>query len=355
MKKKRDDQHYQNQSKRMLMLTDGNIEQASARIRAIQYIPLLEKSGYDVRLIPRVPNKPLNQFSTLIIFPIIKRMLWIKRMFAIFFQPWDIVFIQRIFIPEWAMQKLKAKAPIIFDFDDAIYINDRNPSDLIKTATMIKCSNEIIISTRFLNDFCLGQNKHGIVIPTPVETDRIIPVTKDHHKILSVGWIGSSWTTDYLKIIEPVLQKLSKELSFKFLTVGARPDYRIPQIDHVSEPWSYERENSYIGEMDIGIMPLPDNDFARAKGGYKIYLYMAGGIPVVASAVGINQEIIRNGENGFLASNEEEWFLFIKTLLLDHQLRNKLGKSGRNDALKYYERTVCFNSLSDIFKRSIKK
>jgi hypothetical protein len=339
----------------MLMLTDGNIEQASARIRAIQYIPLLEKSGYEVQLIPRVPNKPLNLFSTLIVFPIIKRILWMKRMFAIFFKTWDIVFIQRIFIPKWAMQKLHAKTAIIFDFDDAIFINDRNPSAMIKTSTMIKFSKEIIISTKILNDFCLKQKRKGIIIPTPVEKERIMPVSKDNHKIPTIGWIGSNWTTDYLKIIEPVLQKLSKELSFKFLTIGSRPDFRIPQIDHISEPWSYECENSYIGEMDIGIMPLPNNDFARAKGGYKIYLYMAGGIPIVASAVGINQEIIRNNENGFLASNEDEWYLALKNLLSDRLLRNKLGKVGRIDVEKYYDRAVCFKKLSAIIEQSVKK
>jgi glycosyltransferase involved in cell wall biosynthesis len=106
--------------------------------------------------------------------------------------------------------------------------------------------------------------------------------------------------------------------------------------------------------MDIGIMPLPENEFARAKGGYKLYLYMAGGIPCVASPVGINSSIIRNGENGFLASTEDEWVEALKTLLSDQQLRIKMGQCGRNDAIEKYDRAVCYNNLMERIYRLIK-
>jgi glycosyltransferase involved in cell wall biosynthesis len=97
--------------------------------------------------------------------------------------------------------------------------------------------------------------------------------------------------------------------------------------------------------MDIGIMPLPDDDFTRAKGGYKLYLYMAAGIPCVASPVGINRTIIRNGENGFLATTEEEWIGALRKLLLDPPLRIRMGHAGRNDAVTCYDRAVCFEKL----------
>lgn len=339
--------------KRMLLLTDGNIDQASARIRAIQYIPMFENAGFEVSFIPRVSIQPSNKFLRHFIFPLVKRYLWIKRMNALYLKSWDIIFIQRSFIKESALRKLKNKTPVIFDFDDAIYLSEHSSSTKKKSEIMVKYADEIIISTEFLNDFCSLFNKKGVVIPSPVETERIRPVKKDLREVLTIGWIGSSWTTDYLKVVESALQKLRKEVSFNFLIIGGRPDFRIPNIDHISKTWSYEEENSYIGEMDIGIMPLPDNDFTRAKGGYKLYLYMAGGIPSVASPVGVNNTIIRNGENGFLASSEDEWIRALKKLLTDTQLREKLGQAGRNDVLKYYNRTICFNKLAERVNRLV--
>jgi glycosyltransferase involved in cell wall biosynthesis len=339
--------------KRMLLLTDGNIDQASARIRAIQYIPLFENEGFEVCFIPRVSTLPTNIFLRYFIFPLVKRLLWINRMKALYLESWDIIFIQRSFIRESALRRLKNKTPVIFDFDDAIYLTDHLSTNKNKSEIMVKYADEIIISTEYLNDFCSLFNRKGVVIPSPVETERIKPLNKDSREVLTIGWIGSSWTTDYLKVVEPALQKLRKKVSFNFLIVGGRQDFRINNINHISKKWSYEEENSFISEMDIGIMPLPDNDFTRAKGGYKLYLYMSGGIPCVASPVGVNKTIIRNGENGFLASSEEEWIEALRILLSDSQLRKKMGQTGRNDALKYYDRTICFNKLLERVRRLI--
>jgi glycosyltransferase involved in cell wall biosynthesis len=335
----------------MLMLTDGNVDQASARIRAIQYIQMFEKAGFEVCFIPRISKKPSNVFLRYLIFPLAKRYLWLRRMKALYLESWNVIFIQRSFINESALKRLKNKTPLLFDFDDAIYLNGNTFSNRKKTETMVKYADEIIISTEYLNDFCSLYYKKGIVIPSPVETDRITPANRQPGEIPTIGWIGSSWTTDYLKVVESALQKLSKELLFNFLTIGTRPDFKIKNINHISRTWSYEEENSSISQMDIGIMPLPDNDFTRAKGGYKLYLYMAGGIPCVASPVGVNCSIIRNGENGYLASSENEWMDVLKNLLTDTELRKKLGQTGRNDSLKFYDRTVCFEKLLDRVNR----
>jgi glycosyltransferase involved in cell wall biosynthesis len=334
--------------KRMLLLTDGNIDQASARIRAIQYIPLFENAGFIVRFIPRVCKKSTNNFLRYFIFPLVKRYLWIMRMKALFFESWDIIFIQRSFLNESLLRKLTNRTPVIFDFDDAIYLSDTNLSARKKTEIMIRNADEIIISTGFLNEVCSQLNRKGIIIPTPVDTEKIKPANEYKRDVLTIGWIGSSWTTEYLKVIEKALQEINKEIQFNLLTIGARSDYRIPGINHISKEWSFEEENKFINEMDIGIMPLPLNDFTIAKGGYKLYLYMAGGIPCVASPVGVNNLIIRDGENGFLASTEKEWIEALKKLLRDPQLRKSLGQTGRNDAVKYYDRTICFRKINDI-------
>jgi glycosyltransferase involved in cell wall biosynthesis len=330
----------------MLVLTDGNIDNASSRIRAIQYIPYLQQQAIDVSLIPRIPKKSYGLIYRYCLFPLLKRWYYLKRIFSIRFRYWDIVFIQRTFIQERFLKLIKMRNTLIlFDFDDAIYFNPQKPSNRKKTEIMIRYADEVIVSTEFLKDFCLENRKNPVIIPSPVETDRIKPSVKSTDHMLTIGWMGSVWTTEFLKIVENPLKKLAKTYSFIFLTVGAKSDYKIEGIVHESKKWSFEEENNHIAEMDIGIMPLPDTEYTRSKGGYKLFQYMSGGIPCVASPVGINSHIIRPGVNGYLASTENEWFVQLEKLIIDPSLRSELGNNGRKDAIELYSKEVCFEKL----------
>lgn len=333
---------------RILMLTDGNFDQASSRIRAIQYIPLLEASGYSVNFIPRIPRKTSNPFLKYTCFPFMKRLLWLKRCFALYFVDWDIIFIQRLFITEFFLKKITKRSRLLFDFDDAIYLDSNNKSTYRKAENMVRYAQQVVISTPWMNSFCQKCGKDAVVIPTPVETDIIKPNKKENTGRSVIGWIGSSWTNGYLKTIEPVLQQLGKEYDFEFLTVGAKSDYKIEGIRHINFPWEFGIEAKVLPKIDIGIMPLPDSDYARAKGGYKLYLYMAAGIPCVASPVGVNSSIVKEGETGFLAASESEWLEALKLLIQDSGLRKKMSDSGRKQAVELYDRKVCFSQLIEI-------
>lgn len=335
------------------MLTDGNFDQASARIRAIQYIPMLEDVGYSVSFIPRIPLKTSNAFLKYSYFPLMKRLLWLKRYFALYFLHWDVIFVQRLFINESVLKKATKNSKLIFDFDDAIYLNSHDKSAAGKASIIVRFANQVIISTPWLNDFCLSCGKNAAVIPTPVETDLLKPFSKKSDTLPVIGWIGSAWTTSYLKIIEPVLQQLSKEIDFEFLTVGAKPGYTIDGINHNNVEWEFGIEAKALAKIDIGIMPLPDEDYARAKGGYKLYLYMAAGIPSVASPVGVNTSIIKDGENGILAVTGKEWFSALQSLLHNKDLRTKMGISGRKQAVELYDRKVCFSELIKQIEKTI--
>lgn len=335
--------------KRLLLLIDGNIDNASSRVRAIQYIPYLLQNNIEVFLVPRIPEKSSKLIWRFFIFPILKRWFYLKRSFVIRFKCWDFVFIQRIFIAERLLRLLKNRnTPILYDFDDAIYINPRKPSNREKTVIMIKYADEVIVSTEFLKDFCVEHYKNPVIIPSPVETDRIKPSKKTIDQLPTIGWIGSAWTTGFLGIVENPLKRLAKTHSFRFLTVGAKADYHVEGINHISKPWSLIKENEHICEMDIGIMPLPDTDFARSKGGYKLFQYMSGGIPCIASPVGINNSIIKSGINGYLAFTEDQWFELLEKLITDPALRFQLGNNGRKDAIEFYSREVCFEKLMKV-------
>lgn len=334
------------------MLTDGNCDNASARIRAMQYIPFFESQGYAVTHIPRVPLRPSNLIRKYTVFPVMKRWYSLKMILVILLGWWDMVFIQRVFISKSLLKLLnKRSIPIIYDFDDAIYIDPKRPEREEKTADMVRHANKVIISTDYLSKFCLDCGQKPNIIPSPVETDRIRPIEKPQDHVVTIGWIGSPWTSGFLELIEKPLQRLASKYTLQFLTVGARSDYKIQGINHIAKPWVFEDENKNIGQMDIGIMPLPDTDWTRMKGGYKLLQYMSAGIPCVASPVGINQSIIKPGENGFLASTEEEWYMVLEKLLTDLELRINLGSNGRRDAIELYSRDVCFEKLLKIIQK----
>jgi len=335
------------------MLTDGNFDQASARIRAIQYIPLLEDAGYSVSYISRIPIKTTNALLKYTYFPLVKRLLWLKRYIALYFFRWDVIFVQRLFINESALRKAAKNSKLIFDFDDAIYLDSHNKSAINSATNMVKYANQVVISTPWLNDFCLKCGKSAVAIPTPVETDLIKPFLKNSIDKPVIGWIGSAWTTGYLKIIEPVLQQLSKEIDFEFLTVGAKPGFTLMGVNHKNMKWEFGVEAKALAKIDIGIMPLPDEDYARAKGGYKLYLYMAAGIPCVASPIGVNNSIVNEGKNGFLPKSEEDWVEALKLLLLDNNLRRLMGEEGRKQAVELYDRKICFSQLIRQIEKSI--
>jgi hypothetical protein len=158
------------------MLTDGNVDNASSRIRAIQYIPYLQKEGFRVKLIPRIPKKSSKILWRFFFFPILKRWFYLKRWFNLHYSNWDLVFIQRTFLAEALLKSLKKRnIPILFDFDDAIYINKQKPENEGKTGLMVRYADFVVISTDFLIPFCQKFQKEPAIIPSPVEIDRLKP------------------------------------------------------------------------------------------------------------------------------------------------------------------------------------
>jgi glycosyltransferase involved in cell wall biosynthesis len=108
-----------------------------------------------------------------------------------------------------------------------------------------------------------------------------------------------------------------------------------------------------LSEIDIGIMPLPDNQWTRGKCGFKGLQYMSLGIPTVMSNVGVNIDIIEQGENGFLANTTEDWISYLSALIDDEKLRKKLGASGRNTIEKRYSVEANKQNYLDAFAKAM--
>jgi glycosyltransferase involved in cell wall biosynthesis len=152
---------------------------------------------------------------------------------------------------------------------------------------------------------------------------------------LVIGWTGTHSTSAYLEGIYSALETLNKKYNFKFLVISNKQPSRQLAVDSWQE-WQKETEIEDLDQIDIGIMPMPDNDWTRGKCGFKALQFMALGKPVVASPVGVNTEIIQDGVNGFLASAEEEWVEKLSRLIEDPELRERLGKAGRKTVVERY-------------------
>lgn len=323
--------------KKVLLLTYGNIDHASSRIRGVNHFNRL-KADFKTTWVPRVGVHHKRNLLDRLSFIMLKAYYLVKKYFCIVFCQYDIVFIQILFLPEWMLKMLKGKGTVIcYDFDDAVYTYSKTDFD-----RMIKYADKVVIASPFLGDSFDTKKKDYAVIYSPVDTDLIVPANEEH-EVFTIGWIGSPWTAQYLQNLEEVFKQLRQQMNFKLLVVGAQ--IKVPGIDVACINWSPENELSALKKIDVGIMPLPDTDWAKMKGGYKLFLYLAAGKPVVASPYGINGSIVKKDFNGLKATDDKQWINAFTTLRDDKSFRIQLGHNARKDAEQYYSYTNCSQKL----------
>lgn len=259
----------------------------------------------------------------------------------------DVVWLEKELWPympasfEWAL--LQSKAPYVVDIDDAIFHNyDEHRSKFVramfgrKLDYLFKGAALVTAGSRYLEERARSAGATRIErIPTVVDLDAYRMRSSAPNGTFTVGWIGSPVTQRYLEPIRAVLCATLGERASRFVTVGARFSERL-FAGHEQQSWSEETEAQQIASFDVGIMPLPDSPFERGKCAYKLIQYMACGIPVVASPIGANQDVVRHGENGFLASTDREWASALSALAEDPELRRRMGAAGRADVETKY-------------------
>jgi glycosyltransferase involved in cell wall biosynthesis len=239
------------------------------------------------------------------------------------------------YIPTFLERIAKRLNPnMLLEFDDAIFLSFLHGSKIPK---LIKMSKHIIVGNHFLKDYVIQFNPNVSVIPTVVDIERY-KLKEDYRTqgLVNIGWVGLAYNLPYLKQLEETFQKLKSEVGDFLFTVICSKGLEMDGVKTDFKPWNYDDEAKNIGTFDIGIMPLADDEWAKGKCGLKVLQYMACGVPVVASPVGVNREIIRDGENGFLAAKEDEWVDKLTLLLTDETLRRSLGQKGRKTVEDHY-------------------
>lgn len=266
--------------------------------------------------------------------------------------------------PPWFERKIAdSGVPMIFDFDDAVFITYKSLSNGYlsylkfagKTSEICKLSAHVMAGNQYLADYAKRTNQNVTIIPTTIDTEKYQVVEKDsENDLITIGWSGSFSTVPHLDTIREVFQELVKEKKFRLKVIGT-DTYEIPGVNMEAMAWKSESEVEDLACIDIGVMPLPDDEWSKGKCGLKALQYMALGIPTICSPVGVNATIIEDGVNGFLASGKDEWIEKIKQLMNSVELRRKFGQAGRKTVEEKYSAKVVAPQVLELFGSIVKK
>jgi glycosyltransferase involved in cell wall biosynthesis len=336
------------QKKSILFLTPYPYNVApSQRLKFEQYYDYLKESGYEITLDSFMsltfwgfvysPNLYLKKIIATI-------SCYIRRFLILFtISKYDVVYIHLWVTPfgppifEWLVCKLSKQ--VIFDIDDLVYLKNSSHEKGIskwlkgkqKPIYLMKQADHIITCTPYLDKFVRQYNPNTTDISSTINTKTYQPVNtyQNDHKII-LGWSGSHSTAKYLYLLKDVFIMLNQKVPFKLLVMGAH-SFEIEGVDIEVVPWSEEAEIPTIQRFDIGLYPLPDEEWVHGKSGLKALQYMAMGVPTIASKIGeAIERVIADGESGFLVNGyKEEWREKLMLLIENPDLREKIGKSGR--------------------------
>jgi glycosyltransferase involved in cell wall biosynthesis len=259
---------------------------------------------------------------------------------------------------EWLLAV--CKKPYVVDYDDAVYHRyDSSHSSVVRLALgskidrIMKRASTVIVGNPYIGDHARKVGAKRVeYLPTVVDLTRYQLRARKRTGPFTVGWIGSPSTAAHLQGIGPVLAEFCRSHGARLIVIGAR-NVAIQGVLVEVRPWSEEREIQDLHDFDIGIMPLPDEPWERGKSGYKLVQYMACSLPVIASPVGVNVEIVRNGVNGYLATTHTEWRKALETLQSSEGQRMEMGTAGRRLVEKRYSVQVTAPQLASILRDAL--
>lgn len=259
--------------------------------------------------------------------------------------------------PAFLERRLSSLLPIIYDFDDAIHLLNMSEVNRAfgwlkfpgKTAEICRLARSITVGNEYLAEFAGRYNKDVSIVPSSVDTTVYTPGPPRTPRARPViGWMGSSTSQALIEPFAPLLARIPEAGLTLRLVSDRRPDFPFP---FEWKPWSAGTEVDELRDFDLGIMPLPDTEWAKGKCAMKILQYMGVGVPSIGSALGGNLEVIRDGDNGMLATSNDEWIEKINRVARDPGLSRRLGSAGRETVIARYSADVCADRFAEVVHR----
>ncbi|MHC5076628.1 MAG: glycosyltransferase family 4 protein, partial [Planctomycetota bacterium] len=324
-----------------LLIITNNLQRSSFRQRIEIYLDMLRDNGIDceVACLPSVSLSRLKLFKRTADF--------------------DGVFLQRKGLnPFDAFWLRKFSKKLIYDFDDAIMYSTKSPNlnsllHLRRFQRSVRISDAIIAGNSYLAAQAQRINHNVHIIPTGLniydyqQCDHI--EKKDKIRLV---WIGCKSTLRYLAEIVPALDEIGSQFNNVVLRIVSDEFLEVKNIEVEKHQWSLEKQGVELATSNIGLAPLPDNRFTKGKCGFKILQYMASGLPVIASPVGVNAEYVVDGITGFHASSNSEWIDRVSKLVKNRQMRKDMGQAGRASVEKF-DLKIVGNQLVKLIKTNL--
>lgn len=346
----------------LLLLTRYERLGSSSRVRFYQYLPYLESQGVQIVKAPFFDDEYVRRLYSKQPIPggyifraYLKRLSALTRSAA-----YDLIWVEKELVPwfpAWFEHLLGGLGiPYVVDYDDAVYHRyDMHPSALVrlllgrKIDAVMRRASLVIAGNGYLAERARQAGAKRVeYLPSVVDVERYKLKKKYENHRLRIGWIGSPVTALYLDEIREALGIFAREAEVQLTLIGSGNNVPFADIPTTVLPWSEDLELS-IGELfDVGIMPLVDGPFERGKCGYKLVQYMAAGLPVIASPVGVNNQIVIPGLNGYLANSRQEWLEAFRELGGNAELRQQMGQSGRQQAEQKYNLQSTAPKLFDL-------
>ncbi|WP_158797043.1 glycosyltransferase [Pedobacter sp. L105] len=323
----------------------------SQRLKFEQYYTALEKAGYEITIAPFID---LNFWKIIyksgfyrqkVMYTLLnyaRRLSLLSRL-----SRYDLVYVHLWATPfgpplyERLLRKFSKR--LIYDIDDLIYQGGSSPNNrsirFLKTSAkvdfLMKHADRVLVSTEKLMDYTRQFTTRVSLIPATVDVKKYGITSAGASAPVVIGWSGSHTTSKYLHLLDEVLRTLSERHDIRILVMGD-PDFAIEGLPIEILTWSAAMETENLLQFDIGLHPVPDEEWVYGKSGGKLVQYMAAGIPIVASAVGPNFKVVQDGYNGFLVNSAKEWIDRLDTLITNKKLRNEMGQHSKRCAIEIY-------------------
>jgi glycosyltransferase involved in cell wall biosynthesis len=338
---------------------------ASNRYRLGQYIPGLARTGIDLHVRHLLGDDYLHARFSRSNLPIMSMLKCVMSRFREMLNQgtYDVLMLQYELMPFMPalIESALIRKPYIYDLDDAFYLKHRSQgrplSELLlggKYDSLIGGAATVTAGNRELVRYAKQFNLNTHLFPTVVNDRRYIPMPLSRgSNVFTVGWIGSPSTAQYLSELVAPLSKIGKEGPVRFVVVGGSAP-KVPNVSVVQLAWSEDTEIDIINSFDVGVMPLPNNDWTRGKCAFKLIQYMACAVPVVASPVGANLDVV-NSQCGLMASTPSEWADAFRALRDRPVIRDEMGSAGRTRVIQQYSLQQNLPKLTKIISQVLEK
>ena len=337
---------------KVLLLTRYERLGASSRVRFLQFLPALERSGFDIDVEPLLSNAYVQALyggppvgAAAIMRSYARRLRALLRA-----RVYDVIWLEKEalpYLPAWLEALLMGGVPYVVDYDDAWFLRYEDSPSWIVRALLGRKIDAVMRRAAIVvagNDYLAARAKEAgarriEIVPTAIDLARYAEpspasaATPKHGA--TVGWIGIPLNAHYLTLIEPALRAAATDSGMQLHVVGAPVPPALAGIPSESFEWTEATEIQCIRNFDIGIMPLHDTPWERGKCAYKLLQVMAAGKPVIASPVGANRQVVAHGINGFLAASTQEWTDALRELA-DPTLRAAMGEAARKTVADRY-------------------